>query len=42
MSRPGAGASVEWQRTRAWIDVFSSEEMTKSFFPNGFPSHRRA
>src|SRR5579863_4567863 len=42
VSRPAAGARVWWQRTRAWIEVFSSAEITKSRLPNRFPSHSRA
>lgn len=38
----GGGASVGWQRWRAWIEVFSSAEITKSRFPRAFPSHVRA
>jgi hypothetical protein len=36
------GGRVGWQRQRAWIEVFSSEEITYSSSPSGLPSKTRA
>src|SRR6266852_5298729 len=36
------GATLGWQRMRAWILVFSSLLMTKSLFPSGWPCQRPA
>ena len=36
VARRGAGPRLSWRRTRACIEVFSSEETTKSRFPSGF------
>jgi len=33
---------VAWQRTRAWMLVFSSALMTQSAGPSGWPSHHPA
>ncbi len=35
MARALPGGRVGWQRQRAWIEVFSSAQMTKSFSPRG-------
>ena len=38
MARAWPGARVGWQRQRAWMEVFSSAQTTKSPGPNGRPS----
>ena len=42
MARALPGGRVGWQRQRAWIEVFSSAQITKSFSPRGSPSQIRA
>jgi hypothetical protein len=36
------GGRVGWQRQRAWMEVFSSAQTTKSLFDKGSPSHSPA
>lgn len=40
--RETPGVKVGWQRRRAWIEVFSSEEITYSSSRSRTSSHRRA
>src|SRR6266540_3502450 len=41
MARDAAGARVGWHRHLAWIEVFSSAQITKSSSPSGVPSNCR-
>jgi len=42
VERDTPGGKVGWQRQGAWIEVFSSAEITYSSPPNGLPSKTRA